>query len=214
MVTRLLFAALLTAIALTVVYDLTISRHNERKLNELGAKTCGGGQTRAYALLAFVWALSGSAEVFLLGRSIYVIPAVLGITALALARHLRTSARTALGQRWTLGIVSLPGHPLVTGRIYDRMRHPEYVGTFLMFVGAPLLHGAWLTFAASAMAGAVLLFLRVRLEERVLDHDARYLALLGDRPRFIPRRPREVDREPSRPTRLDPRARGNLPGRS
>ncbi len=215
MLTRLLFVAFMVMLGASVLVEVVLSRQNTRRLLELGGRTFGSHQTRAYLFLAMLWAVGAIGEVLILERSAHLVLAVIGLSIVLLGRHLRRLARGALGQRWTLDVVSLPGNPLVTGQIYDRMRHPEYTGTFLVFLGAPLLHGAWLTFGLTALVGATLLVLRVRLEENVLDEDARYLSLLGDRPRFYPRQPSHGGGEPSRPTRLRPRGRrGDQPGRA
>ncbi len=212
MVTRLLFAAALLLVGLWVVGDIFTSKLNTSRLLEIGARISGRWQTRSYLALVLLWGLGSSAEIIILERSLTLFSAIVGLTLLLMGRHLRKEARAALGQRWTLDVVSLPGNPLVTGQIYDRMRHPEYLGTLLVLVGVPLIHGAWFSVLLTLLAAVVLLYLRVRLEERVLNEDARYLSLMGDRPRFFPRRPPHNPHEPSAPTKLYPRSRrDNLP---
>jgi methyltransferase len=213
MVTQLLFAAVVLTVVVTLARDWVRSREHTRRLLVLGAHLYGGHQTRLYLALSGVWAAAALAEVLFLSRPVLLVTAVLALPLIGIGRHLRRSAREALGQRWTLDVASLPGSPLVTGGIYGRMRHPEYTGTYLLLVAVPLLHGAVITAFFAAVAGAALLLRRVRLEEHVLDEDARYEALMGDRPRFHPRRVETDGPPPSRPTRLKPRHRpGDVPG--
>ncbi len=213
MLTRALFTAIVLLVALGAMRDWAISKNNTYRLLDLGAGVFGNSHTRLYLVLVWVWSVGGILEVLFLGRAFSLLFFAIGAVLALCGQILRRAARNALGQRWTCDIVSLPGNPLVTGQIYDRMRHPEYAGTFLLFIGVPMLHGAWITFFFSLAAGVMLIITRVRLEEAVLGEDARYQSAMGDRPRFLPRRIPVSDREPSRPTRFRPRSRrGDLPG--
>lgn len=213
MVTQLLFAAVVFAIVGIIAGDWARSRRNTRRLEILGAYVHGTYQTRAYLAGVGLWSVAAIFEVIHFDRGIHLLPAVVALAAIGLGHHLRRSAHAALGQRWTLDVASLPGNPLVTGGLYGRMRHPEYTGTLLLLLAVPLLHGAWLTSFATALVGSALVVRRVRLEEAVLEEDARYGSLMGGRPRFHPRRSVPGTTSPARPTRLDPKGRrGGVPG--
>jgi protein-S-isoprenylcysteine O-methyltransferase Ste14 len=59
------------------------------------------------------------------------------------------------------------GQTVVTTGVYQYVRHPMYAGALLFFVGTSLLLGSWWGLAA-ALALAVLLGIRIQIEERTL----------------------------------------------
>jgi methyltransferase len=84
------------------------------------------------------------------------------------AQALRAAAIRALGERWTVRVLVLPGAPLVRSGPYRLLRHPNYLAVGLEFVAAPLLFGAWRTALAFSLANLALLAVRIRCEERAL----------------------------------------------
>jgi methyltransferase len=112
------------------------------------------------------------AEVWLLGRPF--VPA-LGWPMLAvvvLAQGLRWWCIGALGRRWNTRVVVVPGMPLVDRGPYRWLRHPNYVAVVAEGVALPLVHTAWLTALAFTLANAVLLGVRVRVEDAALARAA------------------------------------------
>jgi methyltransferase len=89
------------------------------------------------------------------------------------AQALRIAAIVALGERWNVRIVVLPGEPPVRRGIYRWLRHPNYLAVVLEFLSAPLLFGAWVTMIAASLLNAVLLAVRVPAEERALEDASR-----------------------------------------
>jgi protein-S-isoprenylcysteine O-methyltransferase Ste14 len=59
------------------------------------------------------------------------------------------------------------GHHVISSGPYAWVRHPMYSGTFLFFVGAPLLLGSWWGVAMAPLF-AVLFAIRAGIEERAL----------------------------------------------
>jgi methyltransferase len=112
--------------------------------------------------------LACPAEVWLLGRPF--IPA-LGWPMLAivlLAQGLRWSCIATLGRQWNTRVVVVPGMPLVGTGPYRWLRHPNYVAVVAEGVALPLVHTAWLTALAFTLVNAVLLTIRIRVEEAAL----------------------------------------------
>jgi methyltransferase len=83
----------------------------------------------------------------------------------------------------------LPDAPPVTGGLYRRIRHPNYVGVILEIAFVPLVHTAWLTALVFSVLNALLLRVRIRAEERALRAANRYDEALGTVPRFLPQNP-------------------------
>jgi protein-S-isoprenylcysteine O-methyltransferase Ste14 len=59
------------------------------------------------------------------------------------------------------------GHTVITTGPYSHVRHPMYAGAIIFFIGVPLLLGSWWGLAF-ALALAVLLAIRISIEERAL----------------------------------------------
>ncbi len=84
------------------------------------------------------------------------------------AQALRLAAIGALGERWNVRIVVLPGVPPVRRGIYRWLAHPNYLAVALEFVAAPLMFGAWRTAIAASTMNAVAMAVRIPAEERAL----------------------------------------------
>jgi len=77
-------------------------------------------------------------------------------------------AIAALGPRWGMRLMVLPGGTLVASGPYRYMRHPSYAASLLESVAVPLMHGAVITAALFATGTALLVFARIRREEPAL----------------------------------------------
>jgi methyltransferase len=73
-----------------------------------------------------------------------------------------------LGPQWNTRVIVVPGMPLVTGGPYRLFRHPNYVAVIAEGAALPLVHSAWITALVFTLANAVLLTVRIRIENRAL----------------------------------------------
>lgn len=105
-----------------------------------------------------------------------------GLAALAVVRvwTLRT-----LGAMWNVRIVR-PAHVVAAGP-YRLVRHPNYAVVIGELALLPLAHGAWVTCLVVSALNALVLARRIPAEERVLDAVPGYRAVMGGKPRFLPR---------------------------
>src|SRR5207249_633845 len=100
------------------------------------------------------------------------------------AQALRYWAVATLGEHWNIRVLVVPGAPPVSGGPYRFVRHPNYLAVMVEMAALPLAVGAWRTAPVASAANAVLLAIRISVEERALG--APYRAALADRPRFLP----------------------------
>ena len=113
-----------------------------------------------------------------------------GAVLLAGALLLLWRAHADLGRAFSPAVVFKPDHPLVTHGVYRWMRHPMYAAFWLWALAQPLLLWNWLAGWGLLPAYALLYFLRVPREERLLlehfgDSYHEYMARTG---RVWPRR--------------------------
>ncbi|MDQ2721706.1 MAG: hypothetical protein M3Y19_00075 [Actinomycetota bacterium] len=84
------------------------------------------------------------------------------------AQALRWWCIRTLGPQWNTRIIVVPGLALVGGGPYRYFRHPNYVAVVVEGVALPLVYGAWITALVFTVLNAVLLTVRVRVEDRAL----------------------------------------------
>lgn len=113
--------------------------------------------------------LAGSlVEAWLAPRPFY--PALFGamLVLVIATQSLRWWCIRTLGQQWNTRIVVVPGLERVTGGPYRFLPHPNYVAVVVEGVALPMMHTAWLTAGSFTVLNAVLLRVRIRLEDEAL----------------------------------------------
>jgi methyltransferase len=70
---------------------------------------------------------------------------------------------------------------------YRWIRHPNYLAVVVEILALPLAGGAWLSALGLSALDAVVLFDRIRDEERLLREVPGYEEAFGRKARFIPR---------------------------
>jgi methyltransferase len=176
------YLALLGLIGVERIGELLLSRRNARRAFARGATEHGQRHYRVMAafhtLFLIACAVEGARRAF---------PGTVGWIALVgalSAQALRYWAIATLGERWNVRVIVLPSaQPVVTGP-YRFLRHPNYVAVALELVCVPLVHGAWLTALAFSIGNALLMVVRIRVEEAALG--SQYAAAFAATPRFIP----------------------------
>ncbi len=111
-----------------------------------------------------------------------------GIAVYAAGLLLRYGSLYSLGQHFSRNVEAKQEQELISSGFYGRLRHPLYLGLFLLALGVPL----FLTSAVGAAAAAVLvggtLNRRMQLEEQLMEDvmGERYRSWKQQRYRFIP----------------------------
>jgi methyltransferase len=186
MTTSQAFVGVVVLVALERLAELRLSRRNESRLRELGAREHASGHFFAMQLLHTLWLVSIVLEVMLLRPSFQLWVSVLAALCFGIGQGLRYAAIHALGGRWTVRVLTLPGAAPVTRGIYRYLRHPNYLGVVLEIAALPLLHSAWRSAVVFSIANAVLLAVRIRKEEHALSENGGYDEALGPLPRLWP----------------------------
>jgi len=160
----------LVVLGLERMGELWLSRRNLARLAGRGAVESHAGHFWMFVVLHAGYPVALVAEWLAGARATAAWPLWLGVWLAAQA--LRMAAVRALGDRWNVRIVVIPGQPPVSHGIYRWLAHPNYVAVALEFVSAPLMFGAWRTAAAFSALNALAMAVRIPAEERALREAA------------------------------------------
>ena len=167
-VSEVLFTALVGAVGLERLAELVVSKRHAAWAFSRGGIEYGRGHYPFMVVLHTGLLVGAVAEVWLLDRPF--VP-VLGFTMLVLvlaSQALRWWCIATLGHQWNTRVVVVPGLSLVSGGPYRVLRHPNYVAVVVEGLALPLVHSAWLTATVFTVLNALLLRVRIRVEDDAL----------------------------------------------
>ncbi len=161
--------ALLTlgAVLLLMAGEAALSAHNEAALRAKGAiepaedvyRTMRWAYPGCFLAMALEGAIAGPASRDLM---------VMGLAVFGLAKALKISAITALGERWTFRVLVPPGAPLVAHGPYRLIRHPNYAAIIGELAGMAMIVWAPVTGVLALAGFGSLIWRRIRVEDRAL----------------------------------------------
>jgi methyltransferase len=174
---------LLGAFAAERLFELWLSRRNAMRLRARGAVEAGRRHTRVMvwfhaAVLASV-AVEGHRNRWVPPRWFFKS----ALAALACAQAIRYWAVLTLGERWNIKVLVPPASSPVVSGPYGFLRHPNYLAVILEMAALPLAAGALWTAIVASLGNAVLLAIRIPIEESALG--ASYQVAFADRPRLL-----------------------------
>jgi methyltransferase len=184
---RVLYTGLVVLVAVVRLLELAVSRRNIARLEARGAVEAGRSLYPWMVTVHAAFLIACVAEVWLLDRPFIPLLAAFALGLLAGAAALRFWVMATLGERWTTRVMVVPDAPPVVAGPFRRLRHPNYLAVVIEFMALPMVHTAWLTALLFSIADAAVLVRRIRTEEAALAAAGDYLAVIGDRPRLIPR---------------------------
>jgi len=184
--TRVLYTLLILLVAAGRLVELRIAARNRARLLARGGVEAAPGHYRWMVLLHTGFLIACPLEVWLLDRPFIPPLGAAMLMVLALATALRWWVIRTLDGKWTTRIVVLPGTPPVTGGPYRFIRHPNYLAVCAEIAALPLVHTAWLIALAFSLLNALVLWVRIRAEERALASLTSYAEVFSERPRLVP----------------------------
>lgn len=162
------YLVLVALVGLQRLHEVRISRRHEEALRARGGIEHAPHQMPVMIGLHTAWIVACVAEPLAIERAPSALLGALALVAFCAGQALRWSARQALGHRWTVRVITLPGAPRITTGPFRYLNHPNYAGVAIEIASLPLVHGAWMTAAVFSAANALLLAWRVRAENRAL----------------------------------------------
>jgi len=181
------YTLLLTAVGLGRLAELRLSRRHQRQLARRGVASVPEPHFRWMVLLHGAVLCGAALEVRLLKRPfIRAVAIPMGMLWL-LANGLRWWVIHTMAEHWNVQICDSARLGVVTDGPFRWIRHPNYLAVFVELIALPLLHTAWVTALLGGVAHIWVLRQRIGLEERILLADPVYRAVMGPKPRFVPR---------------------------
>jgi methyltransferase len=162
------FTALVVLVGLERLAELVCSKRNARWSLERGGNEWGREHYPVMVVLHTGLLVGMLVEAWLVRPAVPLALAA-AMTVLALASQaLRWWCIGTLGRHWNTRVIVVPDLPLVRSGPYRFLRHPNYVAVVAEGVALPLVHAAWVTALVFTLANAVLLAVRLRVENAAL----------------------------------------------
>lgn len=165
---RVLYTTLVVLVAVERAIELSVSRRNARATLARGGREFGREHYPVMVLLHALFLPACVIEVWLLERPFVPALGVPCLVLLALAQGLRYWAISSLGGRWSTRVVCVPGEPVIVLGPYRWLRHPNYLAVVSELFALPMVHTAWASALLFGLSNAVLLRVRIAVEEAAL----------------------------------------------
>ena len=182
----LLFLLLLLVVAALRIAELRISKRHQQDMKAQGAAKAKDPIFPVMAMFHTLVLIGAGVEVVFLHRPFLPALAIPMIALFILANIVRWWVIRTLGQHWNVEVMDSTRLGVITTGPFRYVRHPNYAAVFVEMIALPLIHTAWITALAGAIAHVVVLSVRLSAEERVLFADPAYSAAMSSKPRFLP----------------------------
>jgi len=183
---RILFTALVGLVACERLVELALSRRNARRAFSRGGVERGATHYAVMVLVHAAFLVASLLEVWWLDAPFLPALAAPMLLLVALAMALRYWVVATLGDRWNTRVICVPGELPVDCGPYRRIRHPNYLAVIVEVAALPLVHGAWRTALLFSAIDAVILGVRIAVEERALAECSEYARVFSGRARLLP----------------------------
>jgi methyltransferase len=148
------------------VAELVIARSNERWARARGAKEYGSEHYPFIVSLHTLFLVSCIVEYLVRKHAVFQ-PVFFGLFLFFIAMKIWVIA--SLGHYWNTKILRVPDTPLVAAGPYKYLKHPNYLIVVAEIVLIPLTYQLYVTALVFTLLNALMLSVRVRVENGVLE---------------------------------------------
>lgn len=161
----MVFAVFVVFLILLRVGELLLARRNERWLLQQGAVEYGQRHYRYIVALHVLFFISLITEYIFTSTGYY---SILLLVLYFLLLGFKAWTIFSLGRFWNTKILHISGYPLVKKGPYKFMKHPNYVIVIAEIALIPLIFHLYITAVVFSLLNAVMLYIRIKEENRVL----------------------------------------------
>lgn len=165
-----MYYLLIMAVGIERLVELIVSKRHVRWAFAQGGKEFGRNHYPVMVTVHVGLLLGCVIEVWALHRPFVAWLGWPMLALVALSQALRWWCVTTLGRRWNTRVIVVPRAPLVRRGPYRWLHHPNYVAVVAEGVALPMVHTAWLTATCFTLANALLLTVRIRVENSALGY--------------------------------------------
>jgi methyltransferase len=165
--------------------ELWIAKRNERWMKERGGKEFGQSHYKYIVLVHSLFFVSLLFEGLWKKTRLSPIWPFLAVLFF-IVQVLRIWTIRSLGRFWNTKIIVLPNSRPISKGPYRFMRHPNYIIVITEILLIPLLFQAYWTACIFTILNALVLFVRIREEERALNMFTNYADEFQQKKRFFP----------------------------
>lgn len=182
----MLYPIFLLIALIEMLGEIRISAGNSARLLQEGAVDVAPAILPIMAVI-FVLMYTGSfLEYFLMSRDVSMWWFTIFLGVFLSAKGLKFWAVSALGRYWTMKVLIVPESKVITTGPYRWIRHPNYVAVLMEIAGTTLTGKNFITFAFVFVSFAIVLYCRIRVEEKALLKNTNYSEEMISRRRFLP----------------------------
>lgn len=163
------FTVLVALVALERIAELIVSQRNAAWSLRQGGVESGRGHYPVMVVLHVGLLVGALVEAWVRRPDVPAALAWSMVIIVVLAQALRWWCITSLGPRWNTRVIIVPGMAPVRSGPYRWLSHPNYVAVVIEGIALPLVHASWITALVFTVANAVLLTVRIRVEDQALD---------------------------------------------
>jgi methyltransferase len=162
------YILLIVAVALERVAELVVSQRNMAWSKARGGTEFGIGHYPLMVALHIGLLAGCLMEATALHRPFLPWLGWPALVIVLAGQALRWWCIATLGRQWNTRVVVIPGAGRVTAGPYRIVAHPNYVAVVAEGVALPLVHTAWITALIFSVLNAVLLRIRITVENSAL----------------------------------------------
>jgi methyltransferase len=163
------FEIFISFVLLLRIAELYVAAKNERWIRQQGAVEYGSGHYPIIVSLHTFFFVSLIAEYYWLSPHTYHTALIALYSILIL---LKVWVISSLGKFWNTKILRLPGKPLVNKGPYRFFRHPNYIIVVAEIIVIPLAFDLYRTAILFSILNALMLYVRIGVENQALKNGA------------------------------------------
>ncbi|MCB1190810.1 MAG: DUF1295 domain-containing protein [Leptospiraceae bacterium] len=126
-------------------------------------------------------------EIIYFNRQFFPVLGGICFIVFVFASFLRFYILRTLKSYWNTKLIHNPSsHEIITTGPYKYIRHPNYLVVILELSTLSLFHTAYFSFIFLSLWNAIMLFIRIQKEEKILFQNTKYKEHFSDKKRFVP----------------------------